>query len=165
MSEPTEVAVPNTTKTAAELSQAEIVETLMPASYQLIATNGPQLEHAHAQMIDWARTMQARCVAESTEEEASLQVAIERHWSMAPRRRMFYAKIELALQAGYVIAKPALMSKTAEAMALKIFDEIGVAVDTKGRKSDPVIIGRIKNPRQRPDLSFFIGWFFNPADL
>lgn len=66
------------------------------------------------------------------------------------------------------LAKPALMQRTATAMASKLFDEIGVAVNSSwsGRMTgDPIILGRIRNPRQRADMTFFIGWYFDPTDL
>jgi hypothetical protein len=67
------------------------------------------------------------------------------------------------------LAKPALMQRTATAMAQKLFDEIGVAVDSSfsGRTSgDPILLGRIRNPRRgRPDMTFFIGWYFDPSQL
>lgn len=63
------------------------------------------------------------------------------------------------------LARPQLMEKTAQAMALRLFDEIGVARDHVAG-GDPIILGRIRNPRNgRPDISFFIGWFFDPSRL
>lgn len=68
------------------------------------------------------------------------------------------------------MARPMLMTKAGEAMALKVFDEIGIARDTQwrrtGTRGDPFIVGRIGNPnRQRPAVSFFIGWSFDPSRL
>lgn len=68
------------------------------------------------------------------------------------------------------LAKPVLMSATAEAMAHKVFDEVGVAVDTRwrgSRRGDPILLGRIRNPRSgnKPDITFFIGWYFDPSNL
>jgi hypothetical protein len=68
------------------------------------------------------------------------------------------------------IAKPVLMQRTAQAMALKVFDEIGVATDTvrgrSGTRGDPVLIGRILNPNpNKPALSVFLGWYFDPSVL
>lgn len=71
-----------------------------------------------------------------------------------------------------VLAKPVVMSKSAEAMAAKVFDEIGVARDSGverhrgSRVGDPFMLGRIRNPRKnRPDITFFIGWTFDPSRL
>lgn len=66
------------------------------------------------------------------------------------------------------LAKPMLMSRTAEVMAKKLFDEIGVAVDTRvsRRAGDPILLGVLRNPRRtRPDITFFIGWYFSPDRL
>lgn len=66
------------------------------------------------------------------------------------------------------IAKPQLMQRTAKVMARKLFDEIGVAVDSSiaSTRGDPILIGRIRNPRRgRPSVSFFLGWYFDPSRL
>jgi hypothetical protein len=66
------------------------------------------------------------------------------------------------------LAKPALMTKTAEAMARRVFDEVGVAVDRTNwsRRGDPIVLGRIVNPRRGASaLTFFIGWYFDPSNL
>lgn len=66
------------------------------------------------------------------------------------------------------LAKPALMTKTAEAMARRVFDEVGVAVDrsNRTRRGDPIVLGRIVNPRKgASSLTFFIGWYFDPTNL
>ena len=73
------------------------------------------------------------------------------------------------------LAKPELMRITSEAMALKLFDEIGVLRvqrdDTAVAKGDPVILGRIIHPvgrdynSARTRLTFFIGWYVDTRDL
>lgn len=66
------------------------------------------------------------------------------------------------------MARPSLMTRAGEAMALKIFDEVGVAVDTRrrGGRGDPILMGYIGNPRDsRPGVSFFLGWSFDPSVL
>lgn len=70
------------------------------------------------------------------------------------------------------LAKPQLMTRVGEAMAIKLFDEIGVAVDTWDRsrsgagRGDPILLGRLLNPRtNRPSVSFFLGWYFDPSKL
>lgn len=235
------------------------------AGYQLIATDEGELRAAHQDMIEWAKDRQLACESERVEVEGNLRVAQENGWKTSPfekrlpllaRRRAFYAKIEAALRAGYVIvpnfqmtifairtdakaprgertfsgwnpeqfvqqakllalgegeyknplpallethtqvddgkggkkteitrwadefralnfpmalAKPMLMERTAAAMTGKVFDEIGVAEDTAfrgGRQGDPIILGRIRNPRpNKPDITFFIGWYFDPTGL
>jgi len=62
--------------------------------------------------------------------------------------------------------KPSVMSATARAMALRVFDQIGVVT---GRKKDPVVIGEIVHPKathwDRRRVTFFIAWWLNTRDL
>ena len=60
-------------------------------------------------------------------------------------------------------ARPELLEVTSEAMALKVFDEIGVLPRRRGR--DPVIVGRIIEPKTKSRVSFLIGWYVNTAEL
>jgi hypothetical protein len=60
------------------------------------------------------------------------------------------------------MAKPLIMEATSRAMALQIFDEIGIFPPTK--KEDPVIIGRIHLKKSRYNdrtISFMIAWHLN----
>jgi hypothetical protein len=59
-------------------------------------------------------------------------------------------------------AKPELMNATAAAMALKIFDEIGVAPNRRGR--DPLILGTIKGPGYVKQ-HFLIAWYLDTRAL
>lgn len=63
------------------------------------------------------------------------------------------------------LAKPAVLSATAEAMALKVFDEIGVLPRTRG--SDPMIIGRVslRQGWTTKSVNFVIAWFIDTKDL
>ena len=61
-----------------------------------------------------------------------------------------------------VAAKPQLMSATAEAMALNIFDELGVAPSTRSR--DPLLIGVVRGPNFRQQ-SFLIAWYLDVRSL
>lgn len=59
--------------------------------------------------------------------------------------------------------KPVVLDATARAMALKVFDRIGV-VRNGGR--DPIIVGQLLDPRgNRRMATFFIAWYVNTADL
>lgn len=60
-------------------------------------------------------------------------------------------------------ARAEVMSATAEAMALKVFDEIGICPQT--RKADPLIIGRIHLPDSDKSVSFLIAWHLNLNEL
>lgn len=61
-----------------------------------------------------------------------------------------------------IAAKPELMNATANAMALKIFDEIGIAPNRRGK--DPLIFGRIKGPQYKQQ-SFLIAWYVDTRAL
>lgn len=66
------------------------------------------------------------------------------------------------------MAKPDIMEATTRAMALKIFDEIGVFPDYKReRGEDPVIIGRIirKTNYSKKVVSFMIAWHLNTNQI
>lgn len=59
------------------------------------------------------------------------------------------------------LCKPELLERTQQAMALKLFDEIGVVRDDHGwnRRGDPMIVGTIIDPtRQGRRLAFFLAW-------
>jgi hypothetical protein len=72
-----------------------------------------------------------------------------------------------------IAAKPQLMNATAQAMSLKIFDEIGIVVDGRAtqnaRKGDPLIIGKILAPRvgwaQQKGCHFLITWHVDVSGL
>ncbi len=71
------------------------------------------------------------------------------------------------------LVKPVVLAATDRAMALRLFDRIGVV--RGGRKSDPIVVGQIIDPRtptaygQRQNnprcLSFFIAWWLDTRDL
>lgn len=64
--------------------------------------------------------------------------------------------------------KPQILKATEQTMALKLFDEIGV-VGPQRRGRDPIVIGRIKDPRStqyaQRRVAFFIAWWFDTRDL
>lgn len=66
--------------------------------------------------------------------------------------------------------KPHVMDATGRAMALKVFDEIGVVLpagqSVRSRRGDPFVIGLINDPRRfRPPQAFFIAWWFDTRSL
>lgn len=74
----------------------------------------------------------------------------------------------------FKLAKPRILSAVAAAMALNIFDEIGVLPGRQGRvahqvrvNSDPMVIGRIKirRPYDFREISFLITWFVDTKDI
>lgn len=74
--------------------------------------------------------------------------------SVVPVKK-FYADTLKAVDFPFKLAKPEILGKTAEAMALKIFDRLGILPGTR-RKPDPIICGQIIIPGQER-------WFFNPG--
>lgn len=72
--------------------------------------------------------------------------------------------------------KPVIMEATARAMALRLFDKIGIAnhsgrTSSRGSKrADPIVIGQILDPRYRSrwnekPVSFFIAWWLDTSVL
>lgn len=62
------------------------------------------------------------------------------------------------------MAKPQIMSVTQTALALKIFDRVGVMPSVRKKKEDPVIIGQIINKSgaySEKVVSFMIAWHLN----
>lgn len=63
--------------------------------------------------------------------------------------------------------KPEVLQATAEAMARKLFDEIGVIEHRP--KQDPIVVGKILDPRStaynRRYVTFFVAWWLNTEDL
>lgn len=67
------------------------------------------------------------------------------------------------------MAKPNIMEATSRAMALKLFDDLGVLPGTR-RNVDPIIVGRIRDPRVPHKfaprmVSFIIAWHLDTATL
>jgi hypothetical protein len=64
--------------------------------------------------------------------------------------------------------KPAVLEATTRAMALRIFDEIGmVRQDATARGRDPIMVGRVRldGGNATKVATFFLAWWLNPADL
>jgi len=65
-----------------------------------------------------------------------------------------------------VAVKPAILQATQQAMALKIFDEIGIVTNQPGSGKDPIVVGRLLDPRgNRRCCTFFIAWWLDTASL
>lgn len=66
------------------------------------------------------------------------------------------------------MAKPEIMQATDRAMALKIFDEMGILPaelpGQKRAKGDPIIVGRLNDPRGRT-VTFMIAWHLDTRML
>lgn len=62
------------------------------------------------------------------------------------------------------LVKPGVLQATQRALALRVFDEVGIVENRSGR--DPIIVGRLLDPRGNGRLcTFFIAWWLNTADL
>lgn len=63
--------------------------------------------------------------------------------------------------------KPRVLEATQRAMAMKIFDEIGILPDRRKRKSDPVVCGRVivKRGYETRVMTFLISWFIDTKQL
>ena len=75
-----------------------------------------------------------------------------------------YKEIEFPFR----LARPVIMSATQQAMALKIFDDVGY-LPGKTSRQDPLIIGRIRNPSgpswNPKYVTFMIAWWVTARDL
>jgi hypothetical protein len=65
------------------------------------------------------------------------------------------------------IAHPLVMDATAAAMALKIFDRIGVVNNRNQSRGDPIVLGQItrKDGYSTKTASFLIAWYLDPRTL
>ncbi len=75
-----------------------------------------------------------------------------------------------------IAVKPQIMEATALAMALKVFDRIGVAHNgetqssRRQRRADPIVVGQILDPKpkrygQPKMVTFFIAWWLDTRSL
>lgn len=64
------------------------------------------------------------------------------------------------------LIRPEVLDATRQAMALKLFDRIGVVT---GRDADPLVVGQIIDPRSTKwnvrVVSFFVAWWLDPGTL
>lgn len=76
-------------------------------------------------------------------------------------KTLYYPKDWNDIEFPMTMAKPTIMEATTRAMALKIFDQIGIM--PAARKEDPVIIGQIfrKSGYNTKIVSFMIAWHLN----
>jgi hypothetical protein len=64
----------------------------------------------------------------------------------------------------FAMVKPTVMDATQRAMALKVFDAIGIVQNDSGR--DPIMVGQILDPRgNRRRVTFFIAWWLDTRTL
>ena len=89
--------------------------------------------------------------------------------------REYFAHAWKELEFPLTMAKPRIMEATTRAMALRVFDDLGILPGyapnegTRAPQSDPIIVARIRVPnwpaaRER-HVSFIIAWHLNTATL
>lgn len=87
-------------------------------------------------------------------------------------RRRASAEFDPDIDFPVIGVKPIIMEATARAMALKVFDRIGVANhsgqtrSSRQRKADPIIIGQLIDPKYKGRwnekvVSFFVAWWLD----
>lgn len=66
----------------------------------------------------------------------------------------------------FKLAKPEILTTTAQAMALRLFDQLGVLPDSR-RTADPIVCGQIIDPssRQRRAVTFIVAWWLDTSTL
>jgi hypothetical protein len=106
---------------------------------------------------DYVNPFPTRLVSKGIEKDASGKEITTRHfWSDS------FKEMEFPVTAVH----PEVLSATQQAMALRVFDEIGICPET--RKADPMIIGRILRPKvgwTQKRCSFLIAWFLDVRTL
>jgi len=71
-----------------------------------------------------------------------------------------YDEVDFPIQ----MVKPAILDATARAMALQVFDQMGVVQNTSGR--DPIVVGQLLDPRGNGRrVTFFVAWWLDTASL
>ncbi len=85
-------------------------------------------------------------------------------------KKIWYAdSFEEQIEFPISVAKPQIMTATQRAMLLKCFDDIGVLPDRVKVSQDPLVIGRIKDPRSskfnQKYVSFLIAWYVDTSVL
>ncbi len=79
------------------------------------------------------------------------------------RKQEWFAKEFDEVAFPVTAVKPLVMDATGRAMALKVFDAIGLV--GSGRQKDPIVVGRIIDPRttrwNERHVTFFIAWWLN----
>jgi len=82
----------------------------------------------------------------------------------------YYAKEFDTMEFPVTMAKPMFMQAVDRAMTLKAFDAFGILPNPK-RKADPIIVGRLYDPRARKwersnrGVTFIIGWYLDTSVL
>lgn len=66
----------------------------------------------------------------------------------------------------FAMVKPVVLDATQRAMALKLFDVVGVVANQPGSGRDPIMVGQILDPRGNGRrVTFFIAWWLDTRSL
>lgn len=94
--------------------------------------------------------------------------AVDSEGNQITKYRHFATEFEDVIDFPMSLAKAEIMESAQVAMALKVFDEIGVLPERSEKKKDPLLVGIIKDHR-RPngarDLMFLIAWYMDTRTL
>lgn len=130
---------------------------------------------AMVDMSRWSRKeQQARCLeAGEGEYKNPFPVIYERDITTAEQRakndikKQYFAEEFQAIDFPIQMAKPHIIEATTRAMALKVFDDFGIL--PQARKQDPLIVGRLKDPRgtkyNQKWITFIIAWHLDTRVL
>lgn len=91
-----------------------------------------------------------------------LQSVIERDEKGNAKKTKYWAESFREIEFPFNMAKPKVMEAASRAMAMKLFDDFGILPGHR-RTGDPIIVGRIHDPRPqgyspRKHVSFIIAW-------
>lgn len=80
-------------------------------------------------------------------------------------RHYFPSSFDQTIDFPLDVARPEVMDATRQAMALELFDQVGVARNNAAA-GDPIVCGVIRDPTRRGrQVTFFVAWCLNPEDL
>lgn len=124
-------------------------------NYNLVPNEGPQLLPAGAGEYQNPEQVVVRKRFDYRDVEGKDKVQYQ-----------YEAKEFLEMDFPFSLAKPEVLNATQQAMALKIFDEIGVAPKgvIRSQKRDPMVLGIIKMPKRgslQKQVTFLVAWFLD----
>jgi hypothetical protein len=84
-----------------------------------------------------------------------------------PEKKTFYFADEYDTDIDFPLrgVHPRVLEATSRAMALKLFDQLGV-VQNQAIGRDPIVVGQLLDPRRNGRVTtFFVAWWLNTEDL
>jgi len=100
-------------------------------------------------------------------EEANTWERKDKEGKIIPMETRWAEEFQEEIDFPFKLAKPVVLNATAQALALRIFDEIGGAPPKQSRRGDPMVIGSIsyKQGYSEKRISFLVTWFIDSKDL